>query len=178
MIEFDQKSLDFLRTANVSITLANPALTDCPLTYVNPKFLEVTGYDEMEVLGNNCRFLQCSETLKSDTAKIKIAIKEPRPITISLRNQKANGEKFWNLLFLTNIKLDGNQFIMGCQYEIPRNHASEEVKKHSSQLANTIESANLRASYSWSTIRTSMHIQANSVFQILQSRNDLNKLIE
>ena len=44
------------------ITIADPNLPDCPLMYVNEAFCRMTGYDQDEILGRNCRFLQGPET--------------------------------------------------------------------------------------------------------------------
>ena len=58
------------------ITIADPNLPDCPLMYVNEAFCRMTGYDQDEILGRNCRFLQGPETDKAALARIKIAMQQ------------------------------------------------------------------------------------------------------
>ncbi len=60
------------------ITIADPNLPDCPLMYVNEAFCRMTGYDQDEILGRNCRFLQGPETDKAALARIKIAMQQVR----------------------------------------------------------------------------------------------------
>ena len=62
------------------ITIADPNLPDCPLMYVNEAFCRMTGYDQDEILGRNCRFLQGPETDKATLARIKVAMQQvPSP---------------------------------------------------------------------------------------------------
>ena len=44
------------------IILADPRQPDCPIAFANNAFLDLTGYEEAEVLGRNCRFLQGAGT--------------------------------------------------------------------------------------------------------------------
>ena len=46
--------------------------------YVNEAFCRMTGYDQDEILGRNCRFLQGPETDKSSLARIRIAMQQAR----------------------------------------------------------------------------------------------------
>ena len=48
--------------APVGITISDPAREDNPFIYANDRFLELTGYQEREALGQNCRFLQGEAT--------------------------------------------------------------------------------------------------------------------
>lgn len=43
--------------APVGITITDPTQRDNPMVYANEQFRELTGYDEDEILGRNCRFL-------------------------------------------------------------------------------------------------------------------------
>jgi hypothetical protein len=33
---------------------------DCPIVYASPTFSNLTGYEGKEIVGKNCRFLQCT----------------------------------------------------------------------------------------------------------------------
>lgn len=62
------------------ITIADPNMPDCPLMYVNEAFCRMTGYDQDEILGRNCRFLQGPETDKAALARIKVAMQQVRHV--------------------------------------------------------------------------------------------------
>ncbi|PSP57644.1 hypothetical protein BRC73_08030 [Halobacteriales archaeon QH_7_66_37] len=47
-----------MEKAPVGITISDPDQEDNPLVYVNEEYEDMTGYDEAEVDGRNCRFLQ------------------------------------------------------------------------------------------------------------------------
>ncbi|WP_267640691.1 ATP-binding protein [Haloarchaeobius amylolyticus] len=89
-----------LDQAGVGITIAGP---DESLIYVNEGFEQLTGYDEREVLGENCRFLQGPDTDPEKVAAIRAAIDAEEPISIVLRNYDADGELFWNQLDISPV---------------------------------------------------------------------------
>ncbi|MFC6865223.1 PAS domain S-box protein [Halomicroarcula sp. GCM10025817] len=82
--------------APVGITLTDPSQDDNPLVYVNDRFEEITGYDRAEILGRNCRLLQGEGTDPEPVAKLRAAIDDERPVTVELRNYRADGTEFWN----------------------------------------------------------------------------------
>ena len=46
--------------------------------YVNKAFCRMTGYDQDEILGRNCRFLQGPETDRASLARIRVAMQQAR----------------------------------------------------------------------------------------------------
>jgi diguanylate cyclase len=93
--------------AEVGIAISDARLPDCPLVYVNPAFLRITGYSAAEALGRNCRFLQGSEKSQSAIADIRTAIAAARSVRVLLRNQKKDGSIFWNSLLITPVRDQG-----------------------------------------------------------------------
>ncbi|MDW8399280.1 MAG: ATP-binding protein, partial [Acetobacteraceae bacterium] len=87
-----------MAAAPTGIVIADPRLPDCPLVFVNPAFLRMTGYEEAEVLGRNCRFLQGPRTDPKAVAMLREAIAERRPITLELTNHRKDGRPFVNEL--------------------------------------------------------------------------------
>lgn len=83
--------------AGTGITIAD-AGGDQELRYVNEAFVEMTGYDREEALGQNCRFLQGPETDPETVREIRAAIDERRPVSVELRNYRKDGTMFWNRL--------------------------------------------------------------------------------
>ncbi len=84
-------------------------ITDCqqeddPIIYVNKYFLEMSGYDESEILGKNCRFMQGKETDKESLKKLAMAMEKREPVTVQMINYRKNGEQFINELTISPVK--------------------------------------------------------------------------
>ncbi|ACL61020.1 PAS/PAC sensor hybrid histidine kinase [Methylobacterium nodulans ORS 2060] len=80
--------------------LADPRQDDTPIVFANNAFLDLTGYEESEVLGRNCRFLQGSGTDPEHVAKLREAVHERKPIAIEILNYRRDGTPFWNAVFM------------------------------------------------------------------------------
>ena len=85
------------------MVLADPNLPDCPLVYVNPAFLDMTGYAAEEVLGRNCRFLQGPETDRDTVARIRQAIAAREVFQDEIYNYRKDGSGFWNALHVSPV---------------------------------------------------------------------------
>jgi len=97
-----------IEAANNSIVLTDPHQPDNPLIYINQGFMQLTGYDEDEILGYNCRFLQRRPdgTLDDDQPAVRTlaeAIDKGEHCRAVIRNYRKNGEMFWNELYLTPV---------------------------------------------------------------------------
>ncbi|PEN13747.1 hypothetical protein CRI94_06645 [Longibacter salinarum] len=97
-----------IEAANNSIVLTDPNQPDNPLIYINQGFLELTGYDEDEILGRNCRFLQIRPdgTTDNDQPAVRTladAVKRGEHCRAVIRNYRKDGEMFWNELYLTPV---------------------------------------------------------------------------
>ena len=80
--------------------VTDPNQDDDPIVFVNGAFLDLTGYKEEEILGRNCRFLQGPDTDRATVAEVRRALREQRAVAVDLLNYKADGEPFWNALFI------------------------------------------------------------------------------
>ncbi|MCC2958647.1 PAS domain-containing protein [Massilia sp. IC2-477] len=80
--------------------VTDPNQEDDPIVFVNGAFLDLTGYEEKDVLGRNCRFLQGPDTDRATVDEVRKALREHRAVSVDLLNYKANGEPFWNALFI------------------------------------------------------------------------------
>jgi PAS domain S-box-containing protein len=89
--------------APLGITLTDPGREDNPLVYANEQFRELTGYDEEEFLGRNCRFLQGEKTDPGVVATIRQAVDAQEPITEVIRNYRKDGTPFWNQLTISTV---------------------------------------------------------------------------
>jgi PAS domain S-box-containing protein len=85
------------------MVLSDPTLPDHPMIAVNPAFTAMSLYPPAETLGRNCRFLQGEGTDRRAAARVKHCVSERRGCVEWLLNYRKNGEKFWNLLFISPV---------------------------------------------------------------------------
>ena len=121
--------------APVGITITDPSLVDNPITYVNDSFLGLTGYDEADVLGRNCRFLQGPEPRAEPVDAMRTAIESAERVSVELRNYRKDGTGFWNQVSLAPVRDDDGSVtaFVGFQQEVT------ERKERERELARTRE---------------------------------------
>lgn len=74
------------------------------IEYVNPKFLEVTGYSIEEVLGKKPSILKSGKTSREEYRKLWETITSGKEWRGEFCNCKKNGELFWELVSISPIK--------------------------------------------------------------------------
>ena len=84
-----------------SIVITNAA---GKIQYVNPKFLEVTGYTAAEVMGRNPRFLKSGETSREAYAELWRTITTGGEWRGEFHNRRKNGELFWESASISGIR--------------------------------------------------------------------------
>ncbi|TKX84926.1 PAS domain-containing protein [Halorubrum sp. SS5] len=87
-----------LDATGLGVVITDASQEDNPIIYLNEGFEELTGYDEEEVLGRNCRFLQGEDTNPDTVAAIREAVDTGESISTDILNYDADGNSFWNLL--------------------------------------------------------------------------------
>jgi len=92
-VELFKQCLD---TINDGILITDCQQEDDPIIYANKGFLKMTGYNEQEVLGRNCRFLQGKDTDPETLKQLAIAIQKREAITVKMLNYRKDGSSFWN----------------------------------------------------------------------------------
>ena len=98
-----------IEAADSSIVVADMTTEDFPLVYVNQGFLRLTGYEESEVIGKNCRFLQFYDDdgnrdfQQSKIEQLREAVTEGNSINLVIRNYRKDGSCFYNDLYLTPV---------------------------------------------------------------------------
>lgn len=120
------------------VSLADPDQEDMPLVYVNKAFETITGYTLAETVGKNCRFLQGNEHDQAEIKQLREAIKNRKPVEVTLRNYRKSGELFYNHLLMSPLfDSNGNLlYFLGVQYDVtPQIRAEEEIKNLREQLA-------------------------------------------
>lgn len=130
--EYIEDSLidNVINSAPVGITIANIQLDDEPLIYVNDGFVNMTGYDRKEFIGQNCRFLQGENTVQDKVDKMRNAIQNRETTTVELRNYTKDGEEFWNRVTLMPVKHNSNDVThyLGFQENITEEKQHEKDK--------------------------------------------------
>lgn len=96
-----RRALDLTGTGFV---LTDPSLEDNPIVYANAAFTAMTGYPPEEVLGRNCRFLQRDVTDPASIAAMRDAIREQRPVAVTVRNARRDGTVFDNEIHIAPVR--------------------------------------------------------------------------
>ena len=106
-----RRALEEIRLRNVAIAslssgvaIADARLPDIPLIYVNKGFENITGYKAREAVGRSCRFLQGTDRDQAGLDILRHSITEGVPCEVRLRNQRKNGELFWNELHISPVR--------------------------------------------------------------------------
>lgn len=92
-----------LNNVSNGVTIADAASPDLALIYVNPAFEKITGYGARNAVGRNARFLHEFDPSQDALDDIRVALREGRPASVVLRNQRADGSLFWNQLSLSPV---------------------------------------------------------------------------
>uniref|UniRef100_A0A1J3D0B4 Protein TWIN LOV 1 n=1 Tax=Noccaea caerulescens TaxID=107243 RepID=A0A1J3D0B4_NOCCA len=92
-----------------NFTITDPFISGHPIVFASPGFLKMTGYSREEVIGRNGRAFQGPKTNRRSIMEIREAIREERPIQLSLLNYRKSGSPFWMLFHMSPVfgKTDG-----------------------------------------------------------------------
>ncbi|HVG49950.1 MAG TPA: histidine kinase famiy protein [Rubellimicrobium sp.] len=116
--------------------LTNPRLPDNPIVFANKAFLDLTGYEESEVLGRNCRFLQGPRTDRGMVQELREAVAAQQPISIEILNYKRDGSPFWNAVFIGPVTNPQGEllYFFASQLDITRRRESEESYRQAQKM--------------------------------------------
>ena len=89
--------------SKVAAVVSDPRLGDNPIIACNEAFMHLTGYNRDEIVGRNCRFLRGSDTEPEQTAMLREAVAEHRPVMVELINYKKDGTRFRNAVHRSRI---------------------------------------------------------------------------
>ncbi len=92
--------------SQVSIVITNK---DAIVEYVNPKFLEVTGYLNSEIVGSNPRILKSGEFEGNDYKEMWDILTSGKEWKGIFHNKKKNGEFFWESATISPVKNDQSE---------------------------------------------------------------------
>ena len=132
----------FLPNAFIVCDLSLPGV---PIIAVNAAFELLTGYNEADIVGGSCRFLQGEKTDPEAVAAISNAIRTHRGCHVSLINYKKDGTQFLNLLSLKPIfDSDGlGRFMLGCLVEVQSHYSASKAQLRQVDRLFKLTSSNL-----------------------------------
>jgi len=112
--------LKLVENAQEGIVVAEKEGHDTILIYVNPAFENLTGYKSEEILYQDCRFLQGSDTGQSSVKTIRNAIDANQPVRTVIKNYRKDGSIFWNELSVTPFydEVDKLTYYIGVQKDV------------------------------------------------------------
>ena len=93
------------------VVITDPNRPDDPIVYVNPAFVEITGYPAAEALGRNCRFLQGEDRDQPELDGLRAAIREGETRRVVLRNYRKDGSLFYNELTVSPVPDEGGRTV-------------------------------------------------------------------
>lgn len=112
--------LDAIRHSPIATVVSDPKEADNPIIAANEAFCKLTGYDESEILGRNCRFLRGPDTENSQTEKLRESIHARRPTLAELINYRKDGSPFRNAVMIAPLFDSGGklEYFVGSQIEV------------------------------------------------------------
>ena len=121
----------------MAVCLCDPKTKDMPIVFCNRAFRELTGYEEDEIVGHNCPFLQGPETDPAQVAKIRDAILSEDVVIVELLNYRKDGEPFWNALHLGPIYDDNGEllYFFGSQWDVSDVRAARAEELYARDMA-------------------------------------------
>lgn len=116
----ETKLAESIRLSPIATVISNPRLPDNPIVAANEAFCALTGYDESEIIGRNCRFLAGPDTEPWLTERIREALRSLKPSLTEILNYKKSGEPFRNAVLIAPLFGDDGEvaWFLGSQVEV------------------------------------------------------------
>jgi PAS domain S-box-containing protein len=116
--------------------LADPRQDDTPIVFANNAFLDLTGYEEGEVLGRNCRFLQGARTDPDHVRQLREAVAESRATALEILNYRRDGTPFWNAVFMGPVHNPQGEiiFFFASQLDVSHRRESEQQFRQAQKM--------------------------------------------
>ncbi|OAN63517.1 histidine kinase famiy protein [Sphingomonas sp. TDK1] len=125
-----------LQMTRMPMILTDPRQDDNPIVFANKAFLDLTGYEEHEILGRNCRFLQGAETDRDAVAELREAVARKEAIALELINYRRDGSSFWNAVFIAPVLSEEGEllYFFASQLDVTRRRQSEQAFRQAQKM--------------------------------------------
>ncbi len=125
-----------IEMTRMPMILTDPNQPDNPIAFANKAFLDLTGYEESEILGRNCRFLQGAMTSRETVAEIRKAVLEGGSVAAEVLNYKRDGTPFWNALFIGPVYDSEGKlaYQFASQLDVTRRRNSEQAFRQAQKM--------------------------------------------
>ncbi|GJE04479.1 PAS domain-containing protein [Methylobacterium isbiliense] len=116
--------------------LADPRQEDTPIVFANNAFLDLTGYEEGEVLGRNCRFLQGAGTDPEHVRQLRDAVTAGEAVAVEILNYRRDGTPFWNAVFIGPVHNPEGEIIyfFASQLDVTQRRESEQQFRQAQKM--------------------------------------------
>ncbi len=125
-----------IEMTRMPMLLTDPNKDDNPIVFANKAFLDLTGYEEDEVLGRNCRFLQGAQTDRHAVEEMREAVRTRSSVALELLNYRRDGSPFWNAVFIGPVyDTQGTlQYFFASQLDVTRRRNSEQSYRQAQKM--------------------------------------------
>ncbi|WP_294392611.1 histidine kinase famiy protein [uncultured Sphingomonas sp.] len=125
-----------IEMTRMPMILTDPNKPDNPIVFANKAFLDLTGYEEDEVLGRNCRFLQGAQTDRNAVAEMRDTVEAKSSIALELLNYRRDGTPFWNAVFIGPVyNTDGDLlYFFASQLDVTRRRNTEQSFRQAQKM--------------------------------------------
>jgi PAS domain S-box-containing protein len=125
-----------IEMTRMPMILSDPNLPDNPIVFANKAFLDLTGYEEEEVLGRNCRFLQGALTDRETVAEMREAIAAHESIAAEIQNYRRDGTPFWNAVFIGPVYDTSGKllYFFASQLDVTRRRNTEQSYRQAQKM--------------------------------------------
>ncbi|MHA6770184.1 histidine kinase famiy protein [Sphingobium ummariense] len=135
----DQRGTVFfaaLQMTRMPMILTDPRQDDNPIVFANKAFLDLTGYEESEIVGRNCRFLQGPDTDRETVRALREAVGAQEAISTEILNYRRDGSPFWNAVFVAPVYDDDGTLIyfFASQLDVTRRRSSEQAFRQAQKM--------------------------------------------
>jgi PAS domain S-box-containing protein len=162
----------FLEGSPVALTLGSPD-GDNPLVLINPRFGELTGYTQADLVGRNCRLLQGEADDKEARARLRAFLRDDTMpnVRTPILNFRKDGTPFVNLLYMSRLRGAGGQtrFIFASQFDVSRAQP-ERLTEYDRTLDHTLTRLSPIAAESGIIVEGTLTTIANSAATIAQAK--------
>lgn len=93
-----------LENSSCGTMISDARLPGAPMMYANAAFTSITGYETGEAFGRSLSFLQGDDRAQPQIQTLREAMVAGRPVEVTLRNYRKDGQPFWNQLAIAPVR--------------------------------------------------------------------------